>query len=145
MYHNYDIDLRIILERILAPRTIYVDEQRLECALVWRWFRNLLRCIYRYEERENTMGLPRRLLAVNTDDGETARRWDRVGRIDRDLILFNDAHPGNMILSTGEVRARRQAPTTPSIPPHSLCIAVQLDLRVTSLLENSPKTRDECR
>jgi len=82
--------------------------------------------------------------------GETARRFgaDRQW----DLILPSNAHPDNMILSTREERERAREGKHQATTPLSgvqfwypLHIALQLDLRITSLPENSPKTRDECR
>lgn len=76
------------------------------------------------------------------------------GRRQRDLILQSDARLGNMILSTGGVRAMMRAAKTHltalrvlssqprCYPPR---IALQLDLLCNLVtLENSPKTRDEC-
>lgn len=74
-------------------------------------------CVRMYEKRIQ-WEVQRRLLAVNTEDGEIARRWKRHRQ--RDLILLSDAHPGNMILSTEGARARmRVAKNHPHrTPPH---------------------------
>lgn len=61
----------------------------------------------RMYEKRIQWEVQRRLLAVNTEDGEIARRWER-GR-QRDLILLSDARPSNMILSTEGARARMRA------------------------------------
>lgn len=107
-------------------------------------------CTY-VREANTQRDVPRWLLAVNTDDAE--KLHVDLGRIDSETSS-SQATRARIIWSFQRERrasTRRQAPSHHRTPLsgvqfwYPLHIALQLDLRITSLPENSPKTRDECR